>query len=409
MKFPLLRFLLSSLCFLSVFACLLFGLDRLSMQPELHPLFAALTDSEDYLDEDAAAAEIVPIIQKAQEEDGTTIAILGDSVCRQMVGDLFVEDTAYSLLPSNGAITLAGQYILTKEYLDHHPDATDIYLFMLPESLERTFDNRWGYQYSVIPFVLTDTLQDLDQETLSIMADTYGSLFLTRDMVESIVRSPINKKVYLNALVQHEAYYEPSRYFELADKYIYMIYDLCKENNVTFHLAPCPVSRARTGSMEQLRGAFYSSEFRRLFPGFFRDMIYVDTEETPDSTHFAGAYANQNHYNELLLRIFGNDPLILSLLGWEHEDGTFRHVPLDGSDPSGWGRLGNDWFYLDDDGFAVSGWFKLDGVWYYFDPRADNRMAIGSVSIDGKNYLFDENGALQEKDRSFNPLEQIDK
>ncbi len=82
-----------------------------------------------------------------------------------------------SIIGSNGAITLAGQYILAEEYLRNHPDATDLYLILLPESLTRTFDTSYGYQYAVMSFAETGTLQLLMKIQSHVWSRYTGSCF----------------------------------------------------------------------------------------------------------------------------------------------------------------------------------------------------------------------------------------
>jgi len=52
------------------------------------------------------------------------------------------------------------------------------------------------------------------------------------------------------------------------------------------------------------------------------------------------------------------------------------------------------WFYANADGTAVTGWKKIGGIWYYFHPESGVMVSNGVISIDGKTYLFQKNGAL---------------
>ena len=96
------------------------GIDLLSMRGYTRDLIARLTDSEEYFENNGP--EIInPIIRKAQIEDGTTVLILGDSVAHQIFDGLSDANEDVAILPSNAAVTMAGQYVIAKEYLDHHP------------------------------------------------------------------------------------------------------------------------------------------------------------------------------------------------------------------------------------------------------------------------------------------------
>ncbi len=60
---------------------------------------------------------------------------------------------------------MSGQYILVEEFLKHHPQATDVYLSVIEDSLITDYETGYGYQYGVMPFAETDTLKLLDPET----------------------------------------------------------------------------------------------------------------------------------------------------------------------------------------------------------------------------------------------------
>ena len=137
------KFYVNAIAFTAVLFLVILGLDILSMQEYYQTAFAEWTDSTAYIG--VGTDEIRPYIEKARAEDGTTKLILGDSVCRQMLLGVKKLNPDISMLGSNGAITMTGQYLLAKEYLDHHPSATDVFLIVLPESLGRTFDTKWGY------------------------------------------------------------------------------------------------------------------------------------------------------------------------------------------------------------------------------------------------------------------------
>lgn len=57
---------------------------------------------------------------------------------------------------------------------------------------------------------------------------------------------------------------------------------------------------------------------------------------------------------------------------------------------NGWCELYGSWYYIKD-GETVTDWQKINNVWYYFDEYGD--MVRGGYKIEGKDYLFDGNGA----------------
>lgn len=281
-------------------------------EPTRWPI-AYLTDSVDYISGNVGAGEIVPYIERAEYPNGATKLIIGDSVCHQMFSDLQELNDDYLIIGSNGAITMAGQYILFTEFIENHPDATDVYLFVLPGSLERSFDTNYGYQYAVMPFVETDTLKDLDYDTIDIMRKTYGSLFMRYKVVSVIDRSALDRKLYLNKLKAETEGYEQEYPYELADRYIGRINDICNENGIAFHMYPVPVCESSRGSVQELESLYDSSMLSSFASDFFDMIYYFDEEQAADGVHFSGEYADQKHYNELIRQMYSDTGLLETL------------------------------------------------------------------------------------------------
>lgn len=303
------RFYKNSCMFVTIFLMILIFLDYMSMQDYWRNVFAKYTNSIDYIAGFPGTGEIKPYIEQVRHPDQTTKLIIGDSVCHQMFSGLQEYNSDFSIAGTNGAITMAGQYVLAKEYLDNHPDATDIFLLVLPQSLVRSFDTKNGYQYAVMPFIETDTLNDLDSETLDIMQSVYGAFFMRKPVVEAIDRSAVNRKVYLNLLRRHTEGYIQKYEFEIADHYITKIYELCKEKNVNFYLLSCPVTEEKKDYVNGLLADFKSSEISEINPKYMDGIYYYPAEQTGDGSHFRGEWANQEEYNKKIRVMFNNTKL----------------------------------------------------------------------------------------------------
>ena len=60
---------------------------------------------------------------------------------------------------------------------------------------------------------------------------------------------------------------------------------------------------------------------------------------------------------------------------------------------TGWQKLNNSWYYLDNSGAMVTGWQKIGTSWYYLDY--DGRMKTGWFKdSDGKYYYFYTSGQM---------------
>ncbi len=293
------------LCFGLILFVLVILLDLCSMSGPGRGILAALTGSSEYISVNTGADEIRPYIEKVQTEDGSKILILGDSVCRQlMLGLTFPEEVC--AVGSNAAITPAGQYILAKEYIDAHPQATDIYLFLLPSSLTQTFDTGYGYQYAVMPFAETGTINDLDPETIRIMEVVYGKLFMQPKIVRMIDRSGPNRKLYLNLLKKRTDGYKPENELETAEIYIRKIREYCDKNGVTLHLNPCPVSEEKKKYTEKILDKYKKSPLYEDFPSYCDAVRYFPAEEFSDGTHFGPGYDDRSYFDEVLSSCYGD-------------------------------------------------------------------------------------------------------
>ncbi len=288
------------------------GVDYLSMHGYTRDIIADITYSSEYFVNNGPEF-VNPIIRQAQTDDGTTKLLIGDSVCYQMFYGLKDYNPHISFLASNGAVTMAGQYAIAKEYLDNHPYATDIYLIVLPESISRTFDTKWGYQYAVLPFVETDTLGDYDENTIEIIKETYGEIFTRRMVAKAIDASGINRKLYLNYRKKLTDGYKLVNDFELADQYLTKLEELCERKGVNFYLLPCPVIEGNRGLCDVMQDEFLLSETCRINPEFFNMVYYYPSEYSDDGVHLSVKYRTREFMDDMIEKMLEGHPLLKSL------------------------------------------------------------------------------------------------
>lgn len=285
-------------------------LDYMSMREGWKNFFAKVTDSEDFLVVNVGTDEIKPYINKVQEKDNTNMLIVGDSVCHQMFQGLQEKNEKVCIVGSNGAITMSGQYVLVKEYIENHPQATDVYLVVLPESLDRTYDTLWGYQYAVMPFVATDTLKLLDENTIEIMKASYGTLSLQPWFVQWVDASAVNRKLCFNLIGKYGTTYRQKTDLEIAEQYISKMYYLCEEKGIEFHLYACPVADDKQAEMANLDAGLEGTWLKEHFPDYFKNIVYFPTEQANDGVHFSGEYAEQKNFNMWIRKILNGSNLL---------------------------------------------------------------------------------------------------
>lgn len=289
--------IITGICVLTLF---------LSMREPFRPVIARLTACEDFME----SSEMLPYFEKAREQDGTTQLIIGDSICRQMFAGLSEYNPQTSIQATNAALMIPGQYLLAEEYLQNHPDTTDVFLIMHPLTLTRTFDTEWGYRYAAMTYVETDTLQYLDESTITVMEEVYGPLLLRKEIVWLIEESPICRKLCLSYMNSSRDAYVQSSPFELADLYVKKLYDLCNERGVKLHFYSSPVSEYYRVEMEELAENYDKTWMCSQYPDYLETILYFPNGWTEDMSHFSGEYAQRDSLNEMIRQAYGKTELI---------------------------------------------------------------------------------------------------
>ncbi len=297
--------------FILLFCILLVGLNVLAMKEPFGTFLTKITNSGDYIQ--TGSEEIQPYIARVRQEDNTRKLITGDSLCFQMFNRLQEYNPEYTIVGSNGAITMAGQYLVVKEYLEHHENAEEVYMFIHPDSLVRTFDIQLGYQYLVMPFGAADMLTNLDANTKDALRSVYGSFFMNPGVIRWMDASPMCRKIYFNLLNDYGKSYAPQYQLEIANQYISKIDELCRQRGVEFYLYASPVSEHMEEKIRAREAEWEETRLAEIFPGYFKDILFFPQEQAADGTHFSGEFAKQQIYNQWIVKIFGDTGLLQDL------------------------------------------------------------------------------------------------
>lgn len=232
------RFTKKLIAFLGIFAVLLLTFDLLSATERFRGVFAALTDSSDY--EEGAEREVAAYLAKSRTPGSYTKLLVGDSVCAQMTEAFYDCNQQYCLVGNNRALTMAGEYLLVKEFLETHENVSEVWLMAGPDLLQTSIDATYSYSYVVLPFLQADLLGELDEETAEEMEETFGSFFLKKPVAELIAGSAVNRKLYLNYVKEREEAAKKGKsgddrtdgMSDLAERYLRKIYELCDTQGV---------------------------------------------------------------------------------------------------------------------------------------------------------------------------------
>ncbi len=300
------KFVCKGILFCAMIACVCAGFLLLSAKEPTRGTMARLTGSEDYM----GGSGMLPVFEAAAETDGTTRLILGDSICRQLFSNLENCNPQVSMLATNAALMITGQYLLAEEYLEAHPDATDVYLVMHPLPLTRTFDLEWSYRYAVMTYVETGTIENLDANTRKIIREVYGSVLVQRPVVELAEAVPVVRKLCLSYIFNNKKPYEQSSPFEIADQYVKNLYDLCEERNVRLHVYAAPVSEYFRKDVEALETQYPGTWMSSMYPDYFENILFYSDEMSSDGSHFSGEYAQRDKLNEIIETAYAGTPLL---------------------------------------------------------------------------------------------------
>ena len=247
--------------------------------------------------------EVVPYLDSVSDPDDSSILILGDSVANQMFVGLTNSGPEYKICPVNRAITFAGQYILVKEYLESHSDATDIYIAIYSGTLASDIDPYLSYQYVAMPFILEGHSEDLDPLVMDKLKNTYGSFFLKPGVLNYINESGLNRVLYLNAVsainnkLNNKT--ETPVVSDVSVDYLNKIYDLCTGAGVNIHLVSTPLcdTDVRHAECDEIRAVFADTGLDRLYPDYCDSFIFCDSSMFIDEVHFAPEYKNRETLN----------------------------------------------------------------------------------------------------------------
>lgn len=286
----------------------------LSFDDDYSMPIAILTESDTYLTHMDGPDWIVPLIEKVSEEDESHVLLIGDSVCRQMFIDLMDINKETCVAPAISPFGMCGQYVLVKQYLDNHPDATDVYLMMVPMGdVSRDFSVEYGYQYVVMPLVETNLLYLLDENTIDELKYMFGEWYMKPSVVQKIDKSGLNRKLYLNYVKAcRKNDYEHSLEESVYIKYLKKIRTLCDERSVKLHFLsdPIPDTDLYHDIVEvQVPQLFSETGLDEMFPEYLRSVRFYP-EELFEGVHFKGKYDNRENYDGIINEMYTDHGLM---------------------------------------------------------------------------------------------------
>lgn len=208
---------------------------------------------------------------KSKQSHNALRLIIGDSVCDQLYpGNL--DNNNICSLASNQGVTLAGYYMLIHNYLQkNHPK--EIYLLVHPFTLQNNL-SKVSYNYFLKPFY--------NQEYK----------YLINNILQNEIEKIPNYWMCQLPIFFSSSYtpiYETSKIFPISNiskTYVDSISNICRKNNISFHLIISPVSNTYKKEIhlmtKKLQEEPYASAFAKI--KFMPDSLFID------HTHFKHQY-----------------------------------------------------------------------------------------------------------------------
>lgn len=158
-----------------------------------------------------------------------------------------------------------------------------------------------------MPFVQTDAFHKLDADTIELAGETYGKPFLTKEMVDIVDYSDMNRKIYLNLLSEYGKVADNSGIYtsDIAVTYLKKMQQMCDDNNIKLHILPGPMPDTDEikSKLEEQKKEFEENGLGDLMETYYDSVILYPVEYFPDGTHPSGEYGTREKLNEMIVNL----------------------------------------------------------------------------------------------------------
>lgn len=258
-------FLRRALLFITLLLCITVALE-LSLARANHKTHGQFRVGED----------VYQVLEAAElPHPQVTTLYLGDSVARQLFKMHTEPSPKLLYLPSNQAISLAGQYCILENVIERTPNLRHVCLLYTPRSWANNLDQIFTHDYFCGYFHSPALVWEIWtlQRDMQLTEAHVGRMLLPNIMAENsyLNRSQSNYGVPIVPVTSEPEKHplsKPSKYF------VNRIKDLCRERQITLRILPCPCM----GTAEQ---------FAELAPIYDAPITFYDPDLfLPDRIHF---------------------------------------------------------------------------------------------------------------------------
>jgi len=176
-------------------------------------------------------------IERSKAPSNKIIALLGDSVARQML-----EDDKYEVLDltTNMWVSMAGQFMLVNNLVKYQPQLKKICLLAIPESLAIDINTVGAYNYFIKPFYSDEYIPLMSSNTLDIIRSKPYYIMLNQPLSKVLPVFTIVNYNDVKQSVKGNEFLSPTSQY-----YITKMQQVCDLANVKLEIYPCPMSLTR--------------------------------------------------------------------------------------------------------------------------------------------------------------------
>ena len=226
--------------------------------------------------------DVYQVLQSAEiPHDQVTTLYLGDSVARQLFHLRTEPSPDLLYLPSNQAISLAGQYCILQTVAQRCPHLNAVYFFYSPHSWSNNLDQVFTHDYFCGYFHSPAMVWEVWQlkHDPQLLAAHVGRMILPNIMAENsyLNRSQSPSGVPLAA---PNASPRPP-YSRVSEHFLEKMKQFCQQHGINLTVLPCPCFGQPAQTLAVLR-TVYDAPIRQYDPALFEaDHIHVKNVNMP--------------------------------------------------------------------------------------------------------------------------------
>ncbi len=232
-------------------------------------------------------------IKKSKERNTSKILIIGDSVGRQLFDNYQYNDTLNSLT-CNVGISMVGQFILLKNYIDAGNTPDKVVLIYTPFSFKNNLNNNYTYHYFLKPFYkkeytkyFTKTVSKQIQKIPFHLFCQYPIILTNNWAPELEIKDSINLK-FLSPI---------------SIEYINKIKKLSLLHNFKFYMLPTPTRDSYRSKIRNIKNEVQKGIFQKEFNYYFSQLFFINDSFFIDDVHLK----NPEKYSKILKKTILED------------------------------------------------------------------------------------------------------